>query len=277
MNDIDRIYLSTLILIGTIIRRTMKKYSIILLVCAIVLAITIDNNWAQAANNDDFEEARSSSNEFLRRKRGIFHPGMTACEEQKREAREDYEERCEPSIPWQRDRKSNRFCPDINEWHELDTYEIGDGGGFDLDTLSKLMPRNMSMEKIIAGVIGGLITADSVHANRFLKRTFFHPGSTKCEEQKREAREDYEERCEPSFPLYRNTGTNRYCPDINTWREFDNYEIGNGYEPHGSTNHDRTNRDRNKDRNQYNSYPSDYPRPTSSVPPRNEFFDVENN
>ena len=32
---------------------------------------------------------------------------------------------------------------------------------------------------------------DTDHANRFLKRTFFHPGSTKCEEQKREAREDY--------------------------------------------------------------------------------------
>jgi len=34
--------------------------------------------------------ARSSSSEFLRRKRGIFHPGLTSCEEQKREAREDY-------------------------------------------------------------------------------------------------------------------------------------------------------------------------------------------
>jgi hypothetical protein len=28
-------------------------------------------------------------------------------------------------------------------------------------------------------------------AKDFLKRTFFHPGTTKCEEQKREAREDY--------------------------------------------------------------------------------------
>lgn len=34
---------------------------------------------------------------------------------------------------------------------------------------------------------------DTDHANLFLKRTFFHPGSTKCEEQKREAREDYGE------------------------------------------------------------------------------------
>ena len=36
-----------------------------------------------------------------------------------------------------------------------------------------------------------LIYLDSNRANRFLKRTFFHPGATKCEEQKREAREDY--------------------------------------------------------------------------------------
>jgi hypothetical protein len=35
------------------------------------------------------------------------------------------------------------------------------------------------------------ICLESDHANDFLKRTFFHPGSTKCEEQKREAREDY--------------------------------------------------------------------------------------
>ena len=28
-------------------------------------------------------------------------------------------------------------------------------------------------------------------AKDFLKRTLFHPGSTKCEEQKREAREEY--------------------------------------------------------------------------------------
>ncbi len=69
------------------------------------------------------------------------------------------EERCEPSIPWQRNRKSNRFCPDINDWQELDTYEIGEGGGFDLDTLGKLIPQNMSMEKIIGGVVAGIITA----------------------------------------------------------------------------------------------------------------------
>ncbi len=87
----------------------------------------------------------------------------------------------------------------------------------------------------------------TANANRFLKRTFFHSGVTKCEEQKREAREDYgrlsiccffksffyffllEERCEPSNPIYRNTDTRRFCPDINKWKEFDQYEIGNGF------------------------------------------------
>jgi len=80
-------------------------------------------------------------------------------EQLKKDILVNIEERCEPSIPWQRNTKSNRFCPDINDWHELDTYEIGDGGGFDLDTLGKLIPQNISIEKIIGGVIGGLITA----------------------------------------------------------------------------------------------------------------------
>ncbi len=44
-----------------------------------------------------------------------------------------------------------------------------------------------------------------------------------------------EERCEPSFPLYRNTGTRRFCPDINSWKEFDQYEIGNGYDGQNPT------------------------------------------
>lgn len=81
-------------------------------------------------------------------------------------------------------------------------------------------------------------------AVEFLKRTFFHPGKTKCEEQKREAAEKYEERCEPS--INKLTGS-RYCkrelisfkkflfsffdtgPDIQTWHAFKNYEIGGGY------------------------------------------------
>ncbi|CAF0743768.1 unnamed protein product [Didymodactylos carnosus] len=40
---------------------------------------------------------------------------------------------------------------------------------------------------------------DREEAVAFLKRALFHPGKTKCEEQKREASEKYEERCEPSF------------------------------------------------------------------------------
>ncbi|CAF3836362.1 unnamed protein product, partial [Rotaria magnacalcarata] len=112
----------------------------------------------------------------------------------------------------------------------------------------------------------------AAHANHFLKRTFFHPGRTNCEEQKREAREDYEERCEPSFPLYRNTGTNRYCPDINSWTELDNYEIGDGYEARVPINDDR------KNRNQYNAYSVNYPRSTTSASTiTNEDLDVDNN
>ncbi|CAF4155601.1 unnamed protein product [Rotaria socialis] len=62
-------------------------------------------------------------------------------------------------------------------------------------------------------------------AVEFLKRTIFHPGKTKCEEQKREASEKYEERCEPS--VNKLTGS-RYCPDIKTWGAFKNYEVGSG-------------------------------------------------
>jgi hypothetical protein len=57
-----------------------------------------------------------------------------------------------------------------------------------------------------------------------------------------------EERCEPSFPVYRNTGTNRFCPDINNWKEFDQYEIGNGYEAQTPTSTGRY-----VDRNRYNT------------------------
>lgn len=39
-----------------------------------------------------------------------------------------------------------------------------------------------------------------------------------------------EERCEPSLPIFRNTGMGRFCPDINNWLELDNYEIGNGFD-----------------------------------------------
>ncbi|CAF1355681.1 unnamed protein product [Adineta ricciae] len=255
-------------------RNKMKAFSIAILVCTVLLMMILNERYAQAAEENSFEQARSTSNEFLRRKRGIFHPGVTACEEQKREAREDYEERCEPSIPWQRDRKNNRFCPDINEWKELDAYEIGEGGGFDLDTLGKLIPQNVSMEKIIGGVVAGIITAGvggkrkSVYANRFLKRSFFHPGSTKCEEQKREAREDYEERCEPSFPLFRNTGTRRFCPDIHDWKAFDNYEIGDGFESRDPISESKinTNRDRNRSRD---------PNRMETGPDRNGDYDNE--
>ena len=122
----------------------------------------------------------------------------------------------------------------------------------------------------------------AAHANRFLKRTFFHPSATKCEEQKREAREDYgewrvwhfgrriptvllsccsvEERCEPSFPLFRNTGKRRFCPDIHDWKEFDNYEIGDGFGTHAPAGV--------SERKQHNAF-DQYRRPTTSASYRN--------
>ena len=56
---------------------------------------------------------------------------------------------------------------------------------------------------------------DREEAVEFLKRSFLHPGKTKCEEQKREASEKYEERCEPS--VNKLTGT-RYCKRLTSMR-----------------------------------------------------------
>ena len=49
------------------------------------------------------------------------------------------------------------------------------------------------------------------------------------------------------MPLMRNTGAGRFCPDINLWKEFDNYEIGNGFDISVATSTVRYN-----DRNRYN-------------------------
>lgn len=57
----------------------------------------------------------------------------------------------------------------------------------------------------------GLYRLDREVAVEFLKRSFLHPGKTKCEEQKREASEKYEERCEPS--VNKLTGS-RYCKTL---------------------------------------------------------------
>ncbi len=54
------------------------------------------------------------------------------------------------------------------------------------------------------------------------RRSFLHPGKTKCEEQKREARKAYEEKC--SFL------GKRFCPKLSTWKDFEQWEIGGGYE-----------------------------------------------
>ncbi|UJR22950.1 hypothetical protein I4U23_025977 [Adineta vaga] len=132
-------------------------------------------------------------------------------------------------------------------------------------------------EKCVQGADDNRFEQESVYANRFLKRTFFHPGSTKCEEQKREAREDYEERCEPSFPLFRNTGTRRFCPDIHNWKELDNYEIGDGYESRDPISGNKINTNQNKDRSRYNVI-LDPDRSTTDVGlDRNGDYDTEKN
>ena len=54
------------------------------------------------------------------------------------------------------------------------------------------------------------------------RRSFLHPGKTKCEEQKREARKAYEEKC--------SILGKRFCPKLSEWKDFDRWEIGGGYE-----------------------------------------------
>ncbi|CAF0775531.1 unnamed protein product [Adineta ricciae] len=258
---------------NTNILQNMKKVSIVCLVFIGFLALNYNN--VKADDGDSFEEDRSEALDFLRRT--VFHPTLTKCEEQKREAKEDYEERCEPSNPIYRNRNSQRNCPDLNTWDAFKNYEIRDGLAtfgdlkpkVNLPKLPKLPTSDEVSKKIYDKVTGA--RKHSANANRFLKRTLFHPGSTKCEEQKREAREDYEERCEPSFPLYRNTGTHRFCPDINSWSEFENYEIGNGYD-----GRDPTSATPYIDRNRYNTVNRDGDRrnrPPPIVPDRNNDYE----
>jgi hypothetical protein len=64
---------------------------------------------------------------------------------------------------------------------------------------------------VIKNIFISILYLDREMAVEFLKRTLFHPGKTKCEEQKREASEKYEERCEPS--VNKLTGS-RYCKII---------------------------------------------------------------
>jgi hypothetical protein len=73
-----------------------------------------------------------------------------------------------------------------------------------------------------------------------------------------------EERCEPSFPLFRNTGTRRFCPDIHDWKELDNYEIGDGYGERNPMADDETTTVRNR----YDSTKNydRYRRPTKVTP-----------
>lgn len=70
-----------------------------------------------------------------------------------------------------------------------------------------------------------MFLVQSDEALEFLYRTqrsFLHPGKTKCEEQKREARKAYEEKCTMLGK--------RFCPNLFTWNDFQQWEIGGGYE-----------------------------------------------
>ncbi len=80
---------------------------------------------------------------------------------------------------------------------------------------------------------------------------------------------ELEERCEPSFPLFRNTGTRRYCPDIHTWKEFDNYEIGDGYDLRDPITNDQIDKYPTNDRNQYNDRNQNYDRNRYNTQDRN--------
>ena len=55
-----------------------------------------------------------------------------------------------------------------------------------------------------------------------IRRSFLHPGKTKCEEQKREARKAYEEKC--------SLLGKRFCPKLTNWKDFQQWEIGGGYD-----------------------------------------------
>ncbi|UJR28606.1 hypothetical protein I4U23_009839 [Adineta vaga] len=78
---------------------------------------------------------------------------------------------------------------------------------------------------IVTSESNGEFQIESNEALQFLLRagrTFFHPGKTKCEEQKREARKAYEEKCTMLGK--------RFCPKISAWKDFQQWEIGDGYE-----------------------------------------------
>ena len=65
---------------------------------------------------------------------------------------------------------------------------------------------------------------------------------------------------------------NRFCPDINDWKEFDLYEIGNGYSIQDS-NSATSYVDRNHNTNNRNGDTRNRPPPI--VPDRNDEDDTE--
>ncbi|CAF4376786.1 unnamed protein product, partial [Adineta steineri] len=66
-------------------------------------------NSIEASNSDEFRLEPNEALQFLyRARRSFLHPGKTKCEEQKREARKAYEEKCTVL--------GKRFCPKLDNW-----------------------------------------------------------------------------------------------------------------------------------------------------------------
>lgn len=74
-----------------------------------------------------------------------------------------------------------------------------------------------------------MCNVDDQNALSFLvEKRAYKRFSTKCEEQKREAKAAYESRCEPSIHLKltdKNSAQKRYCPELKTWPAFTKYEV----------------------------------------------------
>lgn len=73
------------------------------------------------------------------------------------------------------------------------------------------------------------VSVDQLDALSFLvDKRVYKKFTTKCEEQKREAKAAYEARCEPSIHIKltnKNAAQKRYCPDLKDWSAFTKYEI----------------------------------------------------
>ena len=86
----------------------MHKLSIgILLVLVLAQSLCVSSSNLDMFSSDDNDQ-RELKEEFLQRREAskffkrLLHPFSTKCEEQKREVRERFEEKCESVVPFQR-------------------------------------------------------------------------------------------------------------------------------------------------------------------------------